>query len=159
MAGFCIREARRSDLNAIGELWSELMSLHHRLDSRFQYAQRDQQEYIKHTYRMMKARDARVLVVEVEGTGQIVGYLIGELQPRSLGASRGVYGFISDVFVSASCRRKGVGKALFLEIKHWFTLRGATSLGLYASVANADSQAFWQAMGLQPYLTLMHLDM
>ncbi|MCX6381983.1 MAG: GNAT family N-acetyltransferase [Armatimonadetes bacterium] len=159
MDGFSIREARRNDLTAIGELWYELMSLHRRLDSRFHCAQQDIPEYTRHTYRMMKTRDARVLVVEWEKTGEVVGYLIGELQPRVYGAVRGVYGFVSDVFISEEYRRHGVGHTLFAEIKRWFVLRGATSVQLYASVANTESQAFWKAMGLEPYLTLLHLDL
>ncbi len=159
MDGFSVREARRSDLTAIGELWYELMTLHRRLDSRFQYSQEGISEYVRHTQRMMKTRDARVLVVEREATGQVVGYLTGELQPRVHGAIRGVYGFVSDVFIREECRRHGVGQALFAEIKRWFVLRGATSVQLYVSVANEDSQAFWRAMGLEPYLTLLHVDL
>lgn len=159
MEGFRIREARRNDLSAIGDLWHALMTLHHRLDSRFQRSQEGISEYTRHAHRMMKTRDARVLVVEREATEEVVGYLIGELQARNYGAGRGMYGFVSDVFIREDCRRSGVGKALFDEIKRWFVLRGATSVQLYVSSANPDSQAFWQAMGLTPYLTLLHLDL
>jgi GNAT superfamily N-acetyltransferase len=159
MAEFRVREARRADAEAIGAFWYALMSHHHRLDPRVHVSREGQQQYIRHTLAMIRSRDARVLVAEDTATGTLLGYLMGELQSRSFAVNIGVYGFISDMFVLEARRHEGIGRALFEEMRRWFALRGANAIELYASVVNAESQGFWKAMGLEPFLTLMHLDL
>ncbi len=159
MLEYSIRNARRPDAESIGAMWYLLMEHHHTLDIRFHYSQKGQKEYIHHVQQMIRARDALVLVAEEVSTKKVVGYLIGELQQRTLAVNTGTYGFISDMFVEAEYRRKGLGNQLYHEMYRWFTMRGACAIELYVAVANADSQAFWSAMGLHPFLTLCHKDL
>lgn len=159
MTRFQIRDARGPDRDEIGRLWRELMTFHHALDPRFTIAPDAQQRYVRHVQEMIRTRDGRVLVATDTATGELVGYLIGELQQRPPIALPGLYGFISDMYVSEAWRREGVGKALFSEMRRWFLDRKATAIELYVAQANPNALAFWQAMGLEPFLTLFHLDL
>jgi len=156
---FVIRDARMSDRTRIGALWKELMTLHQALDPRFVVPVDGEQKYVRHIQDMLRCRDARVLVAEEKATNTVIGYLVGELQTRPPVALPGQYGFITDVCVQEAWRRRGVGRALFEQIRRWFVLRKARSIELYVSTANPHAAAFWQEMGFSPFLKLMHLDL
>jgi ribosomal protein S18 acetylase RimI-like enzyme len=159
MSQFRIRDARGADRETIGLLWRELMAYHRALDARFTIAPDGEQKYLRHVQEMMRSRNARVLVAEEIHSGEIVAYLMGELQSRPPIAMPGLYGFISDICVQQTWRHRGVGKALFEEIRRWFIARKATAIELYIAEANPGATAFWQAMGLDSFLKLMHLDL
>ncbi len=154
-----IREARSVDLPAIGALWRELMAHHYALDPRFLVAPDAEKKYARHAHEMLRSRDARVLVAESEVSAQVVAFLMGEIQNRPPIALPGRYGFISDICVTADWRHRGVGRALFGEMRQWFLARKVTAIELYVAEANPASNAFWQEMGMQPFLRLMRQDL
>ncbi len=159
MNGLRIRDARRHDSENVGVLWRELMQFHRSLDMRFDYAPEAEHKYVRHVLEMMRSRDARVLVAEDLLSGQLVGYLMGELQTRSISPVPGTYGFIADAFVREEWRQRGVGTALFEEIRRWFVSRKAMAIELYVAEANPMGQSFWQTLGMEPYIKLLHLDL
>ncbi len=159
MIGLRIRDARRYDSEGIGLLWRELMLYHRALDPRFDYTPEAEHRFIRHAQDMMRSRDARVLVAEETASGQLVGFLMGEMQTRHVSPVPGAYGFIGDAFVREEWRQRGVGTALFEEVRRWFVARKALAIELYVAEANPVGQAFWQTMGLEPYLKMLHLDL
>jgi len=159
MGSFRIRDGRRSDMAAIGAMWRALMAYHCSLDPRFTVAPDAEQKYVRHAQEMIRSRNARVLVAEDTETGEVVGYLMGEIQPRPPLAQPGQYGFISDIYVQEAWRQQGAGRALFEQIRGWFVSRKALAIELYMAEANPTAMAFWREMGLSPYLKLLHLDL
>ena len=159
MSGFHIRKARLAERFVIAELWVELMRLHQALDSRFTLAPDAQQKYARHVQEVLRSRDGLALVAEATLTGEIAGYVLGEVQQRPPKSSPGLYGFISDVYVCEEWRQKGVATALFEEMRLWCVSRKATAIELYIAENNPAALAFWQAMGLAPFLKLAHLDL
>ncbi len=147
------------DRIAIGRLWVELMRYHRALDPRFVVAADGEQKYIRHVQEMMRSRDARVLVAETLQSGDVVAYVLGEVQVRPPMALPGTYGFVSDIYVAEEWRRHGVGLALFEQLKLWFISRKASAIELYVADANPAATAFWKSLGLTPFLTLMHIDL
>ena len=154
-----IREAKTPDKEAIVVLWSDLARLHQTLDSRFIFAPASEKKYMRHAVEMIRSRDAKVLVAESLENRAIVGYLMGELQSRSPIALPGTYGFISEVCVHPDWRRLGIGQSLFAKSCEWFVSRKAQAVQLYVAEANEDAQAFWQNLGLTPFLHLFHFDL
>ena len=159
MTGLQVRDARGFDKEIIGTMWRELMAHHRALDSRFTVAPDGERRYVRHVHDMMRSRDARVLIAEVGERGPVVGYIVAELQSRPPMALPGVYGFISDLYVRENCRQQGVGSVLFSEAKRWFVARKAVAIELYVAENNPAARAFWQSMGLNPFLKLMHHDL
>ena len=159
MSGFQIRKARLAERFAIAELWEELMRLHQALDPRFTIAQDGQLKYARHVQEILRSRDGLVLVAEDMATGELAGYMLGELQTRPPKSAPGIYGFISDMYVCDEWRQRGMGTALFEEMRLWCVARKATSIELYIAENNPAALAFWQAMGLAPFLKLAHIDL
>ena len=159
MDGFQVRKARVADRFAIAALWRELMTLHTLLDARFQMAPEGEQKYARHAQDTIRDRNGQVFVAEASDTGELVGFLLGELQTRPPKTMPGVYGFISDVYVSEAWRQRGVGSALFEEMRLWCAAHKAKAIELYVAEDNPAALAFWQSMGLKPFLRLVHLDL
>ncbi len=158
MSVYTIRDARTSEKELIAGLWLSLMMEHHTLDSRFRVADDAQKKYSRHLQEMIRTKNGRVLVAEVKETGELVGFMMGEIQPRPPIALPGIYGFISDLYVTQEWRRQGVARSLFVEMSRWFQSRKANAIELYAAEANPAAVAFWQTMGLKPFLRLHRLD-
>jgi ribosomal protein S18 acetylase RimI-like enzyme len=159
MSEFRVRDARGGDQEAIGALWRQLMDHHRSLDSRFTVAQDGEKKYIRHALEMMRSTNARVLVAEYIETGEVVAYIMGELQSRPPIALPGLYGFISDICVQVTWRNQGVGRALFQELRRWFVTRKAIAIELYIAESNPAALAFWAEMGMKPFLKLLHEDL
>jgi diamine N-acetyltransferase len=159
MGGFHIRKARLADRFAIAEMWGELMRLHQALDSRFSIAEDGQQKYARHVQEILRSRDGIVLVAETTLTEELAGFVLGELQLRPPKATPGLYGFISDVYIREEWRQRGVGSALFEEMRVWCVAHKASAIELYVAENNPAALAFWQAMGMTPFLKLVHLDL
>jgi GNAT superfamily N-acetyltransferase len=159
MGSFRIRDGRRADTASIGAMWQALMAHHRALDPRFTIAPDAEQKYVRHVQEMIRSRNARALVAEDPDAGVLIGYLLGEIQSRPPLAQPGLYGFISDIYVQEAWRQRGVGRALFEEMRRWFVDRKANAIELYIAEANPTAAVFWKEMGLSPFLKLLHLDL
>ena len=159
MSDFRVREARGGDREAIGRLWRGLMEHHRSLDPRFTIAPDGEKKYVHHALEMIRSTNARVLVAESIESGEIVAYIMGELQARPPIALPGLYGFISDICVQQPWRNQGIGRALYQELRRWFVTRKAIAVELYIAESNPTAQVFWHEMGLRPFLKLLHEDL
>ena len=159
MMGYRVREARVADRYAIASLWAELMAMHQGLDPRFAVAEDGEQKYARHVQELVRDRDGKVFVAEETATGDLVGYLLGELQERPPLSAPGRYGFISDLYVRENWRHRGVATALFEEMRLWCKQRRAGAIELYVSENNPGALEFWKSMGLTPFLKLVTLEL
>jgi len=166
---YSIREARREDLTSVVALWREMMAVHVALDDRFRFVADADAEFARHARRMMRGPVSRILVavarrmmrgpvsrilVAVIG-GQVVGYVLVELQQRPPIYPVGRYGFISDICVSGRHRRRGIGAALVQRAIGWLRSEGVNTVELLAADRNETARSFWAAMGFEPYLVML----
>ncbi|MDR3449984.1 MAG: GNAT family N-acetyltransferase [Alphaproteobacteria bacterium] len=70
------------------------------------------------------------------------------------------FGYVSELVVSASARRQGVGAALLKAAEKIFLERGMTSMRLQAFANNKLADDFYIGYGMEPYVTVYkkHLD-
>lgn len=94
----------------------------------------------------------RELGQTIEDGGMVCGAFAGEqlkgfasMAGTPLG-SAGQYMDLTNLYVSADCRREGIGKALFSHCAAWAQSRGAEKLYLSAHSAE-ESQSFYRSMG------------
>lgn len=148
-----IRPATRKNLDAVGDLWVELMRFHAELDPRFVVPPRGRDSYIRHLYTAI--RDSNYHVLVAEDNGRIIGYVLGYIAQNPPIFPQPIYGFIADLCVTGTARRQGAGQLLVHAICHWFHQRGLQSIQLNVAHHNPVSQAFWRRMGCTDYLDHM----
>ena len=155
-ANAIIRPARASDIPAIVDLWMELMDFHAERDPWFRRSADGHIGFAEHLANCMD--DARYVLLVAELDGQIVGYSLAEITQRPAAFAEREHGFITDIAVTAKCRRLGIGTRLAEETIRCLQERGMRKIVLSYASANEVSRAFWRKMGFQPYMERLRLD-
>ena len=81
------------------------------------------------------------LLIVAERGDRIVGYLLAHCHLTFL--ANGPVGWVEEVMVDESWRRKGVGEALMSAAETWSTAKGAA----YIALASRRAQTFYEAIG------------
>lgn len=138
-----IRQAQEEDVDAIAQMWSELVAYHAALDDNMphptsdgerRYAYRIQQNITMFTGKVLVAQDGE----------DLVGYLSGaivELLPDVFEEERG--GFLADIYVKPAYRSQGTGRALVNAFKEWLQVRGIQTVEWYVASSNEKAIRFW----------------
>ena len=108
---------------------------------------------------MMRSTNARVLVAEDIETGDVIAYIMGELQSRPpIAPARALRLYLRRLHAREPWRKQGVGRALTMSCGS-STSRKATRRGAVHQESNPAALAFWSDMGLKPFLKLFHEDL
>ena len=153
-----IREALVGDLGGVGDLWEELINLHHGLDSRFWVRAPDGRDRFLDWMREVTSSEDRVLLVAVDSR-HVLGFVHGMLKNSPPPMADRLSGFITDMIVARPHRRCGIGRALFEAAQDWFRGRRAQEIKLTAALCNQDAVLFWKEMGLEPWTCSMWKDL
>ncbi len=152
-----LRDAREDDFDALLALWRELMDLHVELDDRFDLSDNADQRFFNYVDTAQSRDDYRVrLAVHRE---EIVGFAIACVLPNSPVYRARWIGYINDLCVTASMRRRGVGELLVHDAVAWLRQCGAESVEVYVAHHNAVAQRFWRRIGGTEYLERLSLDL
>lgn len=146
-----VREAKRSDIDALTPIWVEFMSDHEQRDRHFTLARDGTARWRSLVTEMVFRDDGFVFVGEVDG--RIAGYCLGWLARNPPIYSVSTVGFISELAVRSEDRRRGVGSALIGAARGWFDTRAVTEFQLATAVWNERAQKFWHQLGGRPILT------
>jgi ribosomal protein S18 acetylase RimI-like enzyme len=137
-------------------LWREGMAVHAELDPRFPLvadAERRFEAYLKDVLEEPKA-----LVLVAESASRAVGYCLARVSQHPAVFSKQTYGYINDLFVESSYRRKGVGKALFEATARSLRDRGIRDLEVSLVPGNRMASAFWRKLGFTQRLETLRLE-
>ena len=148
-----IRRARQEDLEAVLDLWLEMMRYHGRLDPRFAPADNARDAFHNTMREWIGAAAKRVLVAVADG--QVVGYAIGSIAENPPILKLRHFGHVSDICVPPEWRRQGIGRRLFGALRKWFRSRGLAVVQLNVAALNPAAQAFWREMGFQDHMDRM----
>jgi ribosomal protein S18 acetylase RimI-like enzyme len=144
-----IRRALPTDRDALGRLGAMLMTTHYDFDRlRFLRPGDDADEhYGEFLISQLDEADAFVLVAEADG--RVAGYVYGAIEPLSWQALRDRAGFIHDVAVDPSARRRGVASALLTAALDWFRERQLPRVMLGTSPSNTAARAAFSRFGFR----------
>ena len=95
--------------------------------------------------------DTYFRVAELDGT--VVGFLTASLHPPTTGGIEALDGtsiYISDIIVTASVRRRGIGRSLLTDLERWATERECHTIRLTMHAGNAPAQHLYEQLGHQP---------
>ncbi len=146
-----IRPAVEADLDAIVELWFELMEHHRQINDRFWQPAPDAAEKMR-AWLGEEVRDPARCLLVAELQGQVVGFIHGQMSggPPPVAPRRD--GEITDLYVVPAFRRQGLARALVEALSGWFGGQGAEKIVLSAAVDNAEAGGFWRALGFEPVI-------
>jgi ribosomal protein S18 acetylase RimI-like enzyme len=150
-----IVKAEEKHVTAIGKLWWEFMEFHQQVEPIFIPREGAIPGFEENQVRrLMKSEEGQVLVA-LDGT-KVVGYSLSEIRAASPGFKRGKYGYIHDTAVTASHRRKGIGKMMVAEIMRWFQANNIHRIELNAAAHNVVANSFWQTQGFKIYMHTLY---
>ena len=143
-----IRTASANDIDAIGELWLQLVAYHRELDPENMpnAAPDGARRYAVRIGDSLDDTHTRVLIAE--DNGRVVGYVMGvivDMLPETFVEARS--GFLADIYVSEEYRGQGVGRSLVEALRVWFPNRKVTHYEWFVAEKNTDARAFWQKVG------------
>lgn len=152
-----IRKATFEDLKPILDLWDEMMGEHQRQDPRIHLADTALAAYRAYVGYHLAHTESCIRVADADG--EIVGFCLLSINRNLPMFEPERYGYLSDLAVSCSWRRRGIGRALFREVSGWLSAQGIDSVQLQFYSFNAAGEAFWRAMKFKPFYTRMWMDL
>ncbi len=144
-----LREAEKSDLEEVFDLWwNELMQYHHDHNKKF-YELKEKPEAreleIKHKKEAIDDEDCFLVIAE-EGS-QVIGFATAKKDERSPVWKKTSKVHIEDIAVSSEHRRKGIGTALVKKIVDWAKQKNAELVDVDIDVNNTPGKALHKDTG------------
>lgn len=133
---FRIRPAGHDDISVMTRLLQELFAIEDGLEG-------DPDKQRCGLEMLLNSTQAIVLVAECDR--RVVGMVTVQLTVST--AEGGVAALLEDLIVTASCRRRGLGRALVQEALLWSRAQGARRLQLLADGRNVPALIFYRRMG------------
>ena len=155
MTDLDIRKARPADVAGIVRLWSELQAANAEAEPRLRPHRRGVEWYQE--YMEMQLEDSATAVYVAVAGDQVIGFTFGQVMQRPT-LQDGRCGFVADLCVQASERKRGVGRRLYGELKGWFDRRDITSLEVQVVSRNEDAAVFWSKMGFGDFMRTLRVD-
>lgn len=148
-----VRRAEARDLDALAELFSQLLAHHDALEPAFRVRDGARERLPKLLARQLGDPDAAIFVWEEECG------LVGFCSARALLAPDALveasHARIDDLAVRSDRRRRGVGRALVEAACRWARSRGVERLRVRVAARNPEGQAFWRALGYQGFVEIL----
>jgi ribosomal protein S18 acetylase RimI-like enzyme len=135
-----IRKAKIEDLTSIVALWSEMMAFHLNRNSIDEL--KDNAKEIYRGYAEAFINDATKAVYVFEEDRLVLGYVYVEISELPPVYKETQIGVISEIAVSESARRKGIGKLLLDQAEMWLREKGVYRLECAVALGNPVSQSF-----------------
>lgn len=157
---FSLETARPDHLPQLLRLWTRMMDEHQSFDPRIHLAPGAESAYRAYLSYHISQADSRVGVATVDAPeGRLVAGFYLAIVNRNLPMFMPPeYGYLSDLAILPSYRRRGIGRALVDDLKSWLAGRGITTIQLQYYVRNEKAEAFWNSLGFRPYYERMWLD-
>jgi ribosomal protein S18 acetylase RimI-like enzyme len=152
-----LRNAKDSDFGVLRDLWRELMDLHVELDPRFTLSDNADQRFFNYLETARSREDYRVRIAAVGD--RPVGFAISCVLPNSPVYRARWIGYINDLCVTDSMRRRGIGELLVRDAVDWLRANGAETVEVYVACYNEGAQRFWRRIGGREYLERLSLDL
>ena len=149
-----IQPAAESTIPTVVSLWLELIEHHLRIDPFFKISEAAPVNFEKFAREQIASEDAQILVAVEDGS--VLGYCMAQIAKYPPVFERERYGFITDLVVTASQRRKGIGEQLLLETMNWFNTKAVDRIELRVSSGNDVGYSFWKKHGFKDYVHVLY---
>lgn len=151
-----IIEAMEKDVPDIVDLWIGMMDYHKDLNPYHTLREGAEKNWETFLRNRMASETSRVLIAIDEG--KPIAYLISSIKEYPPLFRLDNYGFISDMFVEAGYRHKGIGEALVKEVFKWLDGHDIRRIELRVEPANDIGYDFWRKLGFKDFVHVLALD-
>ena len=148
------RRGTAEDIPAVLPLVARTIAFHEVLDpARFGAVPEAYKRYEGWMARAAGSADGVFYVAEE--AGQVVGFLLGQVQEEYAMYRTGRYGMVHDLWVEPEQRRRGIARALVTAALDQFRQAGLSQARLDSATNNAAAQRLFAQCGFRPSVTEM----
>jgi ribosomal protein S18 acetylase RimI-like enzyme len=139
------------DRTALRDCFIELQNYERQLDPGKPEGSAVAEAYLNRMFARCREWEGRVLVAEV--AGQVIGFVCvwARVRPNEPDENPAEYAFVSDLVVSTTYRRRGVGSQLLSAAEGYARTRGARALRIGVLARNAAAKRLYESVGFQEY--------
>ncbi len=94
----------------------------------------------------------KILPLRAKIDDDTVGFVIGVIQDNGPLISPEKVGYVTIMVVDRNHRAKGIGNALWTELRRWFLSKNIEHFELYTEFGNSLSGSFWRNRGFDTFL-------
>lgn len=152
-----IYPARMRHMDQIVALWGEMMTDHVARDTRLRLAEGALLAYRAYAGYHLERPDSFLRVAERDA--RVIGFCLTTISQNLPMFLPERFGYLSDLCVAADHRRRGVGTALFRQMRQWLHNSGIQTVQLQYYFRNCEAEAFWKSLGFGEFYTRMWLDL
>jgi ribosomal protein S18 acetylase RimI-like enzyme len=143
-----VREAKADDLEAMAEIWWQLMSEHAERDPEYWgLIARGEAVKMFRKWREQNLGDAKHISLAAVAKGRVVGFVHGIIRERISIYPLNRVGYLNDIAVRRDSRGQGVGRALLDALEAAFRERGVRCLELMVDEDNPAAQKLYESSG------------
>ena len=144
-----IRAAMVEDVPAVLPMVTDICAMHKALDpARYGFLENPAQMYRNWLGR--RAEDERSVFLVAEDDGKLVGFLVGTVEREIPIYQVREFGFVHDLWVRATHRRKGIGRQMMMQAVERFRAMGVEQIRLDTAAGNQAAQGLFGACGFRP---------
>jgi GNAT superfamily N-acetyltransferase len=143
-----IRRATESDQGHLGRFGGALVRQHHAADPR-RFIAVDDPETGYGRYLVSQLANPHCAILVAEHSGAVVGYVWATLEATNWMQLRGPCGVVQDLYVDASARRLGAGRALLRAALEWIRAQGRSQVVLMTKTRNETALRLFAAVGFR----------
>ncbi|MEP7291782.1 MAG: GNAT family N-acetyltransferase [Chloroflexota bacterium] len=145
-----IRATTATDLPALAHLWHEKLLL--QAQARTKPAPDARERWASAALGWLG--ETRCGFFSAERDGEIVGYIVGWLQPMA-GVMPEQIGLISEIAIDAHGYHGGAGRELVSALRQWCASQGVTQMVVWTPHYDAVAQAFWRSLGAAEWMDVL----
>jgi ribosomal protein S18 acetylase RimI-like enzyme len=143
-----IRNGRLQDRQKVVHVWHEFMEYHKRISAMDNELVVEAGEmWMKYYDRHVRSPVMKALVAEQDG--EIVGFLLGEIQKRPPIFKASHPAYLDSIGVVESRRNQGIGGMMIDQFAKWAREKGAPFIMLNVVVENASAQRLYEKLGFK----------
>ena len=161
--------ARQTDILSVAALWIEMMKEHRELDPRVRLCPDALRSYADYAgYHCGRSDSAFFVAEETLPPGvnsardaaetsarRIIAYVLAYRVRNLPMFLPEYYGFLSDITIAKTHRRRGIGRALVEKTHETLHCMSVDHIQLQVYSANHDAEKFWRRMGYDPFVAGM----
>lgn len=152
-----LRKANEDDLPRLVDLWMEMMAQHHKFEPRIELTRLAPSAY--RSYLLLHLRSPKSIVILVENAQGIHGFCCAYICNNLPMFKPSEFGYLSDIYITESLQRQGVGSQLLDFVSGWLKEIGIKCLQLQVYRKNEKGHQFWKNKGFEPYFDRMWLNL